>query len=274
MISPSDLHGPGPAPNVGKLEGKRGSIRENFAFLLRSRYLLSIAVIVFSYNIFINLVEVLWKDQVRTLYPDPNTYFAYMSKITVITGIVATLMAIFGSGNVIRKCGWTVAAMVTPLVLLITSIGFFGFYLFPDHKMTAMTALIGLSPTAMIVLFGSMQNIISRGAKYSIFDATKELTFIPLNREMRVKGKAAIDGVGSRIGKSSGSVIYQVLFVLCSGLSATAPFVGLILAGVFTGWIICVKSLGRQFKRLTTAEPELEPEEPPVVAAEPEPTAV
>jgi ATP:ADP antiporter, AAA family len=263
VVSPSQLHGSGPAPSVSKLESKGGGIRKHFAFLFRSRYLLSVGMIVFSYNLFINLTEVIWKDKVRALYPEPTDFFSYMSTVTSVTGVIATLMAIVGSGNIIRKFGWRFGALVTPVVLVITSIGFFGFYLFPDDKLAGLTALLGMTPTALIVFFGSAQNILSRGAKYSIFDATKELAFIPLTREMRVKGKAAIDGVISRIGKSSGSVMYQGLFLVLDGLARTVPFVTGILVLVLTGWIASVRSLGRKFGRLT-AEQE-------AAAAEPEP---
>ena len=49
--------------------------------------------------------------------------------------------------------------------------------------------------------------MLSRGAKYSVFDATKEMSFVPLAPESKIKGKAAIDGVAvARLGKSSGSL--------------------------------------------------------------------
>ncbi|MFI5334847.1 MAG: Npt1/Npt2 family nucleotide transporter, partial [Chlamydiales bacterium] len=39
-------------------------LRKNFAYLAKSKYLICIAVIVVTYNIVINLTEVVWKDQV------------------------------------------------------------------------------------------------------------------------------------------------------------------------------------------------------------------
>ena len=65
------------------------SMRENFAILGRNKYLLSIAIIVLTYNLVINLVEVVWKDQVCKLYPNANDYNAYMSQITTVTGIIS-----------------------------------------------------------------------------------------------------------------------------------------------------------------------------------------
>lgn len=235
-------------------EKPKGSIRENFAYLTKSKYLISIAVIVFAYNVFINLVEVIWKDQVKQLHPNPNEYNSYMGYITMITGIIATVMGLFLSGNLIRKFGWAKAAMFTPVVLLITSIGFFGFLLAPEDRMAAITTFLGISPLAMVVFFGSAQNCLSRASKYTVFDATKELSFIPLSRESRVKGKAAIDGVGSRLGKSGGSVIHQGLLMVFSTLIASAPYVASIILVVLLGWFTAIRSLGKQFTNLTASQ--------------------
>ncbi len=225
------------------------SMRENFAYLAQSRYLIAIAFVVLSYNVVINLTEVMWKAQVRELYPNTNDYFTYMSQITTITGVIATLTALFISGNALRKCGWTFTAMIPPAILLVTSIGFFSFLLFQD-PLTGIMALLGTTPLALAVLFGSVQNCLSRASKYTLFDSTKELAFIPLDRESKTKGKAAIDGVGSRMGKSGGSIVYQGLLIVFGTLAATTPYVAALLLGMIVLWMFAVKSLGRRFTEL------------------------
>ena len=101
------------------LQGKKLSLRETFAYLSRSKYLIYIAVIVVSYNLVINLTEVIWKHEVRELYPNPSDYSLYTNQISTIIGIIATLCALFVSGNSIRLLGWTFTAMVTPVILLL-----------------------------------------------------------------------------------------------------------------------------------------------------------
>lgn len=103
----------------------------------------------------------------------------------------------------------------------------------------------------MAVFFGSVQNCFSKAAKYSLFDTTKEMSFIPLSSDHKLKGKAAIDGIGSRLGKSGGSIIHQGLLLIFSTLSASAPYVAAILLGVIALWMVAVRSLGRQFAALS-----------------------
>jgi ATP:ADP antiporter, AAA family len=254
---------PGQVGHVNRKEKIQMSMRENFAILGRSKYLLSIAIIVLAYNLVINLVEVIWKDQVRQLYPDPNQFNAYMSQITTITGIISFFASLLISGQLIRKFGWTVGALITPLILLLSCFAFF-FFFFGHSSMAGILATFGTSPLALVVLFGSFQNCVSRASKFTLFDSTKEMAFIPLSIEDKLKGKAAIDGVGSRLGKSGGSLIHQSLVVIFSSLTTSAPIVaGLLFITIFF-WIGAVLSLGKQFNALPTTPGQPQPNEKPL----------
>jgi len=229
-------------------------MRENFRYLARSKYLLCMATIVLAYNIVINLVEVIWKDQVHMLYPNPNDFNAYMGQITTLIGIISFFTSLLISGQLIRKFGWTLTALVTPIIIAITSLAFF-FCLFERGNLIATLTSLGTSPLILIVFFGSMQNCFSRAAKFTLFDSTKEIAFIPLSRESKLKGKTAIDGVGSRLGKSGGSFIHQGLLMTFSTIAASAHIVFVILLAVISLWVGVVLSLGKQFKALTSTKP-------------------
>jgi ATP:ADP antiporter, AAA family len=228
------------------------SMRESLSYLLRSRYMICIAVIVVAYNLVINLVEVVWKHEMRELYPNPSDYNLYMSHVTTIIGFIATFTAIFVSGNSLRKGGWTFTALLTPVILFITSIGFFGFFFAKGDMADAVIQLFGTSPLAIVVFFGSAQNILSRAAKYTVFDVTKEMAFVPLSPEDQLKGKPLIDGVCSRLGKSGGSVIHQALLLTFSTVTASAPYVAGSLLLTIGLWIVATRMLGKEFTELTT----------------------
>lgn len=234
-----------------KEEKQKLSIRDSFAYLMKSPYLTCLALIVLCYNLVINLVEVVWKHQVHELYPNPSEYNLYMNQVTTLIGVIATLIAVFVSGQSIRKRGWTFTAMLTPAVLLITSIGFFGFFFLKEADGQLVTSILGFAPLTLVVFMGSMQNIFSRAAKYTLFDSTKEMAFIPLSNECKVKGKAAIDGVCSRLGKSSGALIHQTLLLFLATIPACAPFVAAILFGAIALWIGVAYVLGKKFNAVT-----------------------
>lgn len=227
------------------------SIGQSIAYLASSKYILCLAILVICYGISINLVEVTWKNQLRVQYPNPNDYSAFMGQFSFMTGLVTIFMMLFVGSNVIRRKGWTFAALITPVVLLITGIGFFGFVLFRDQLAGYILAL-GTTPVMLAVLFGAAQNIMSKSSKYSLFDPTKEMAYIPLDQEQKVKGKAAVDVVGARLGKSGGAVIQQVLVVTLGSIAAYTPYVAVILFLIIGAWIVAARSLGKQFNNLTS----------------------
>lgn len=222
------------------------SMRENIRYLLSSRYVICLVAIIVAYNIVINLVEVMWKHCVLEMYPNPISYNLFMNRVTTWIGIVATLSSLFVSGNSLRLFGWTATAMITPIVLLVTSVGFFGAFFLRE------SFGLGLPLLGWVVFFGTLQNCCSRAAKYAVFDATKEMAFVPLSRDEQIKAKAAVDGICNRLGKSGGSVIYQFLLFFLTTISASAPYIAVILFIIIGGWMAAVRMLGSQFTELAT----------------------
>ncbi len=232
-----------------KKDKPKMSVGQSFKYLLTSPYILCLALLVIAYGICINLVEVTWKSQLKLQYPDANDYSTFMGYFSTIIGAVTIVMMLFVGGNAIRK-GWGFAAMITPVVLLITGTGFFAFVLFRD-QLAGYIAMMGTSPLMLAVIFGAAQNIMSKSAKYSLFDPTKEMAYIPLDQEAKVKGKAAIDVVGARLGKSGGSFVQQGLLLTFGSLAAITPYIAVILFVIIAIWIVAVRVLNKKFVQLT-----------------------
>lgn len=238
-----------------KKEKPKMGMMESFKFLAKSKYLRRLAILVFAYGISINIVEVTWKGQLKLQYPDPNDYVAFMGLFSTITGAMTIFMMLFVGGNLLRKKGWTFTALLTPVMILVTGTLFFTFVIFKS-SLSPMTAALGTTPLMLAVVFGMAQNILSKSSKYSMFDPTKEMAYIPLDQESKVKGKAAIDVVGARMGKSGGSLLQQVLIVACGGLAGITPFVAIILFAIVIAWLSAGKALGKQFDQLTFEQEE------------------
>jgi ATP:ADP antiporter, AAA family len=221
------------------------SLKESLIYLASSRYILCITALVICYGVCINLLEVTWKAQLRIQYPNPNDYNTFMGYFSTATGITTLFMMLFIGGNLLRY-SWKITALMTPIVLLITGTGFFGFVLFGE-KLSPSLAIFGTSPLWLAVLIGAIQNVLSKAAKYSLFDPSKEMVYIPLDPESKVKGKAVIDVVGSRFGKSGGSLIQQVFLLFFGSLSAITPYIAATLFIFIAIWILAVQSLSIRF---------------------------
>ncbi|MFS8564136.1 MAG: NTP/NDP exchange transporter [Rhabdochlamydiaceae bacterium] len=249
------------------------SLKESFGYLAKSKYVLCIATLVLAYGIAINLVEVTWKGQLKLQYPDSSDYMGFMGYLSTFTGAI-TLILLLLSGPIIRRFGWGTAASITPLVLLITGVGFFAFVIFRDN-LAGMISMLGTTPLMLAVVFGMIQNIMSKSTKYSLFDPTKEMAYIPLDQEAKVKGKAAIDVVGARLGKSGGAFINQGLIIGFGSLAAITPYVAAISFFIIFAWLAAAKSLSKQFTKLNAEKDEqakaaalAKAEEPVVVSKE------
>ena len=226
-------------------KSKKISLQECFKYLRESKYLSYIVILIISYNAVFNLADVMWNYKVKQIYVNSVDYNGYINKITSLTSIISIIFAFFISGNVIRYYGWIIAALVTPLIWLLTSIGFFTGLIFDGTFITDFLAIFISNPTNLVLFLGATQMCFGRACKYTVFDATKEIAFIPLTKEEKRKGKAVVDGIASRFGKSGGSLIYILLFMMCGDIVNTVPYVALIVVIIIGFWIYAVFHLGK-----------------------------
>lgn len=242
---------PKPPPKKKKQKLKLG-MKESLKVLVSSRYVRDLATLVVAYGISINLVEVTWKSKLKAQFPSPNEYSAFMGDFSTATGIATFTMMLLGR-VILRKFGWGVAAMITPTVLLVTGVGFFSLLLFGE-PLAPILAGLGITPLLAAVYVGALQNIFSKSAKYSLFDPCKEMAYIPLDEDMKVKGKAAIDVVCNPLGKSGGALIQQFMILSFGSLANSTPYLGGILLIIVLAWLGAAKSLDSQFSALAKEE--------------------
>ncbi|MQL91378.1 hypothetical protein Taro_023991 [Colocasia esculenta] len=235
-----------------KKEKPKLGMKESLKFLISSRYVRDLATLVVAYGISINLVEVTWKSKLKAQFPSPNEYSSFMGDFSTATGI-ATFTMMLLSRVILSRYGWGVAAMITPTVLLLTGVGFFSLILFGE-PLNPLLGSIGLTPLLAAVYVGALQNIFSKSAKYSLFDPCKEMAYIPLDEETKVKGKAAIDVVCNPLGKSGGALIQQFMILTFGSLANSTPYLGGILLVIVLAWLAAARSLDSQFSSLAKEE--------------------
>lgn len=224
----------GAAPKKKKAKMSMG---ESVKFLASSQYLRLIAMLVLGYGLSINFTEIMWKSLLKKKYPDPLDYQRFIGNFSSAVGFATCVVILFGV-HVIRVLGWRVGAMATPAIMSLLAIPFF------------VCIVMGIDNPARLsiaVALGTAQSLLSKTAKYALFDPTTQMAYIPLDEESKVKGKAAIDVLGSRMGKSGGSLIQQGLVLLFGNILSAAPAVGIIYYSVLFTWLNAANTLSGLF---------------------------
>ncbi|QEK38776.1 Npt1/Npt2 family nucleotide transporter [Candidatus Cytomitobacter primus] len=240
--------------NINKPKKKKvkPSLVESFKIIFSSKYLGCIMLLIFSYNSMINLVEVTWKSQVKayTFSNDAEAarsgYTALIAKTNAYTGSVSILL--FATANfLLSRFKWAVSASITPIIMVSTSILFFLFTVFPKFA-GPLTSMLSVTPLFLAVIMGAIQNVASKSTKYSLFDPTKEMTYIPLDSELKSKGKAAVDIAGSRISKSFGGLVQLFLLFVTGGSQLDiAPYLMIFIVTIGVIWFVAIKLLSKQY---------------------------
>lgn len=235
--------GPSLAPKKKK---SKMSMKESAKFLMNSKYIRDLAMLVISYGMCINIVEVTWKSKLKAAFANPNEYSMFMGHFSSATGAATLIMMLLGR-TIFQKFGWRTAALITPAMVGVTGLGFFALTVF-GKALAPLAASLGTTPIMLAVLVGAAQNILSKSSKYSLFDPCKEMAYIPLDQESKTKGKAAVDVIGNPLGKSGGSMIQQVLIFAVGSLAAATPYLAVILGGLVFTWFKAANSLATQFE--------------------------
>lgn len=246
-------------------ENKKGkkpklSIMESVREILKSPYLGLIAMLVLAYGVSINVFEGIWKGQIKIAYPNENDYNAVMGGLSTITGLITCVLMLVGS-NILRKFTWRTAALITPVVLLIGILAFFAVIGYNNTRLpegmkiveAIKSGAVDRQMIVFVVFLGLGINAFGKAVKYSLFDPTKEMAYIPLDPELKIKGKAAVDVIGGRGGKSGGAYIQMGLLTMFQGaaLYQLAHILAPVVIIVVIAWIASVFGLSKKFTALT-----------------------
>lgn len=232
-----------------KKKKEKPSLLESAKLILRSPELGLIAALIMAYGVAINLVEVQWKHQLGLWYAgDKGGYNWFMGQFSTITGIVTILFGLFVGSNILRSVSWFKAAIITPLVITIGGVVFFFFVFSETFIEFILKNLSSVSTVTAATFLGAFIVIASKAIKYILFDATKEMAYIPLDEELKSKGKAAVDVIGGRTGKAGGAFTQSTLLILFAtkDVVAIAPQAFIVFAVVCCVWMISVKLLARK----------------------------
>lgn len=220
------------------------SLSSSLHYILRSRYLLAILFIVIAEYVSYTLGELIFLETLKQKFPSPTDYCKYLGNLTMWTGLLTAFSAVFLTPYILQKYQWSYSAMLTPVLMVIMTCSFFTAIHF------GKTGVFGTSSLSFVIFLGSLHFCIGRSAKYTIFDTTKELAFVPLSEEGQVKGKLVVDGIGSRFGRGTSSLISMTLFNFVGGPSESILFAGIIAITFALFMVPAARLVSREFETL------------------------
>jgi AAA family ATP:ADP antiporter len=232
-----------PAPAQKKSENAL-SVWESFQIVLRSRYLMLLAWVTIADYIAYSLGEVIFLDILKQRYPDPREYCSFMGQLSLWNGLLTALSALIITPYVLQRCRWVVASLVTPICLLVTQGAFFFTLWHPVYS----------GRIDLLVFFGSLLFVLVRTAKYTLFDTSKEISFLLLPPLEKMQGKLIIDGMCARLGRGSGSLASISLIHAFGGVLASAPAAGGIALAIAASCVAATQRLSGLVEERRAAE--------------------
>lgn len=231
------------------------SLKESAQMIFSSKYIGLIASLLLCYGLAINLVEGPWKAQASTIYSTVDEYAAFVGNYLSYTGIFTIFFVIIGS-NIVRRLGWFYAAIITPAMVFVTGMIFFYVSTFDSINGYLIADIFLTSPIMIAVIAGAMQNVLSKSSKYTLFDSTKEMAYVPLNDELKTKGKAAADLIGIKLGKSTSAFVQSFLFVIfpAATYKSITPYLMVLFTIICCLWIWTVITLNREYSKLSNKD--------------------
>lgn len=226
-----------------KKKKEKVSVGEGIKILFSNTYLLLVAVLVMGYGMAINFAEVVLNNQMKELFDGPG-YADMKANISIFTGIFTICATLFGS-IILRKCKWRTTAVITPLIFLIVGGIFFAITL---YRQFVAAEIFGLSAISVAVWFGVVQDSLVKSVKYSLFDTTKSMAYIPLDEDTKTKGQAAVEVIGGRAGKAGASFIQQIMFGIVPGVMNHVISIAIIFAATVITWVFSVFGLSKKYE--------------------------
>jgi AAA family ATP:ADP antiporter len=213
-------------------EKQKLSVWESIQACINSRYLLLLGWITIADYIAYAVGETIFLDVLKQKFPDPRDYCDYMGLISSWSGIFTAISAIFITPYLLKKCHWVVAAIVTPACILITE----GIFFF-THLSSGSLELVVFAGAAFFCL--------SRAAKSTLFDSSKEISFLLLPSLEKMQGKLIVDGMCSRVGRGGASLVSITFAQIFGGVLASAHCAGPLVLIIGISCVLSTIKLGK-----------------------------
>jgi AAA family ATP:ADP antiporter len=196
--------------------------------VVRSPYLLGIAVFLLSYTVLGTLLYFLQLSLVGSAISDSTERTQLFANVDLAVNVLTLVLQLFVTGQLLSRIGAT--AMLAAL---------------PALSIVGLTALAVWTLLPVLVVFG----VLRRAGEFAISKPTRETLFTVVDHDDKYQAKNVIDTVIHRGGDAAASWFTAGLKAAGLGLGGMA-WVGVPIA---VGWLAVAWALGRAHERRRTA---------------------
>ena len=229
---------------------EKPSFAQSLKAMSTSPVVLFVSVIILFYGLTCSILETYWKIRLNNLAASVTTspeaarqFFSIMqSKMFIAIGYASVISALL-SGVIVKRIGWTFAALVTPVTLAVGTICFYGL----DIGSVYFSGFLkGSNLLYIAMMIGLVVLVFLKATKYTLFDNTKEMLLVALPKEIKSQSKIA-DTVAGRLGKPLAGMIFTVTAIVTNNISnlGVRIFMFVIIMVITIFWTIIVIRLAK-----------------------------
>lgn len=201
----------------------------NGLWIIVSRpYIFGILIISTFYEIVATIVDYQMKAQASILY-DKTGLLKFMASFGVCVNSLAFLMALLGTGYLMKRFGLRFCLLFYPVTLSCVLVALYSYFNFGAPTSTQL----------LWATFGAM--VIAKSLSYAVNNPTKEMMYIPTSKDAKFKAKGFIDSFGGRLSKMAGSGVNNLFKHNLTELMAYGTLLSFGLIGV---WAIAAVFVG------------------------------
>ena len=198
-----------------------GNAFDGFRLLLRSRYLLLLALFLLLMTWISTIVYFQLGDLITKAFSNRDARTQVYATIDLIVNCCAVFIQLFGTGRFIARFGVGAGLLLNPIIMVI--------------------AFLAIAFSPVLMLLGAIQ-VVRRVAEYAVAKPTREMLFTVVDQESRYKAKNVIDTVVYRFGDFSSAWISAA--ILPFGVTGLAIF-GVIASAI---WFPIAYLLGARYE--------------------------
>ncbi len=228
------------------------SLKESIKFIFTHKYLWLMFFSLAFLGIILNMVEIFSKANLSKLYVSREDYILCLSKIQFYQAIISATFSLLGS-MIVRNVKWNILNLITPYTIVITSAFFFFLIAFGKFFEEYFIQYFQFFYLEVAIFLGVFQIILSRSFRHSFFDPSREMLYIKFkDPEVQTKGKASIDILGGKLGKSGVGIIETLLFTFFPWYNLDNAVIIFTIVFFFLAifWLKITNILSREYKKL------------------------